>query len=216
MQSSDVQIQLDWSHPPSQSRSPPATQDGPREAEEEITSFQKQQLQQHSLNRSPRVYAIVPSSPQGHTKDKSPFRHQSLDQTPTKAAVSTGVLITGHTYSQQKEKSKGFLEDGRFEHEAALTAGHESVLFEANENNVVPEAHLCAKRIFVQIGRLKVTERSGPYADQLEEKLTLCLCHRTWENPQAVTCQEFLEYTRQQYNAYLDQKQNEQQTSLVP
>ena len=38
---SDDQIQVDWSHPSAQARSFPATQDGPREAEEEITSFQK-------------------------------------------------------------------------------------------------------------------------------------------------------------------------------
>ena len=75
------------------------------------------------------------------------------------------------------------MEDGQFEHEAALTARNESVLFEANENNVMPEAHLCGKRIFVQIGKPKVAGRLSQYADQLEEKLTLCLCHRAWENP---------------------------------
>ena len=55
---------------------------------------------------------MEPSSPLAHVKNKSPFRYQSLDQTPAKAVVSTGVLIVGQTYSQQKEKSKGFLEDG--------------------------------------------------------------------------------------------------------
>ena len=98
------------------------------------------------------------------------------------------MLISGHTQSQQKDKGKSFLEEGQFEHEVALTVRNESVLFEANENNVMPEAHHCGKRIFVQIGKTRVAGRLSQYADQLEEKLTLCLCRKTWGSPEEVTC----------------------------
>ena len=75
------------------------------------------------------------------------------------------------------------------------------VLFEANENNVQPDAHICSKRIYLKIGK---TDHSSQKDD--EDRLNLCLCKNTWEKPESVTCLDFLEYARKQYNQFLDQK----------
>ena len=46
----------------------------------------------------------------------------------------------------------------------ALTVRNESVLFEANENNVQQESHNCQKRIFLKIG--KTGNQSEDVGDQ--------------------------------------------------
>ena len=52
---------------------------------------------------------------------------------------------------------------------------NESVLFEANENNVQPDSHDCSKRIFLQIGKSFSSSQKSE-----EQKLNLCLCKKTW------------------------------------